>query len=194
MQDMSMTSMSAMVMAPQWLTMGLGAAFLCGAVYYLFRLCNPAYLTRLYGYADAENEFWHGTCLLAMVTMLTPRLVSIPNMVWVWVLPVGCFWYLLRSVSWGRRKPHNKLWYDLAHAAMFFGMWWMYAQPLSNELAAVHWAFVAYWGWFGSYYVVRLLGDLWKASWLAFWQDVFHLGMAVCMVVMTIWPTYLMAM
>jgi hypothetical protein len=182
----------SMLMAPPWVPAGLAFAFLMGAVFYLFRLCNPAYLTRVNGYCDGENEFWHGVCLVAMVTALCPAMAPVPTAIWCYVLPSGSVWYLLRAATWGRKKPHNKLWYDIAHAAMFFGMWWMYFHPVSDPRITA--AFLAYWTWFGSYYIVRLLGDLRHGHWLSTMQDVFHLGMASVMVVMTLAPMYLMPM
>jgi hypothetical protein len=181
-----------MVMAPPWLLLGLGATFLMGTLFYLFRLSNPAYLRKVNGYVDSENEFWHGVCLLAMVTSLTPPLAPVPTSVWLWGLPVGVLWYLYRAFTYGRRLPHNKQWYDFAHAAMLFGMWWMYAQPYHGQY--VTWGFAAYWGWFGSYYVCRLFADLRKPNLLSFGQNVFHLLMALVMLVMTLWPNYLMVM
>jgi hypothetical protein len=105
---------------------------------------------------------------------------------------VGSVMYLLRAFTYGRRLPHNKQWYDFAHAAMLFGMWWMFAQPLSGAL--VTWAFAAYWSWFGSYYGWRIFKDFKQPHWLTFGQDIFHFTMAFVMVVMTVWPNYLMVM
>ena len=172
--------------------MGLGMAFLIGTLFYLFRLCRPGYLTQVNGYVDSENEFWHGACLLAMATSLTPALAPVPTLVWLWVLPVGSLWYLLRAFTYGRRLAHNKQWYDFAHAAMLFGMWWMFAHPLSGVL--VTGVFAAYWSWFGSYYGWRLCNDFKRPHWLTFGQDIFHFTMALVMVVMTVWPNYLMIM
>ena len=181
-----------MVMAPQWVTLGLGIAFLVGTLFYLLRLCRPAYLKRINGYADGENEFWHGLCLLAMTASLTPALVPLPVVVWLWILPVAVLWYLYRAFTYGRKLTYNKQWYDFAHAAMFFGMWWMFARPLSSPLVTV--LFAAYWSWFGSYYGMRLVKDFKRPHWLSLGQDLFHFTMAVVMVIMTIWPNYLMIM
>jgi len=185
-------SEGTMVMAPPWLLLALGAAFLMGTLFYFFRLTNPAYLKKVNGYVDSENEFWHAACLLAMVTSLTPALAPLPTVVWLWGLPVGVVLYLVRAVTYGRRLAHNKLWYDLAHAAMLFGMWWMYAQPYKGE--NITWAFTGYWSWFGLYYLWRLLADLRKPNLLTFGQNIFHLLMALVMLVMTLWPMYLMIM
>ena len=193
---MAMTMpMSDMVMAPHWVMTALGLTFSVGVLFYLFRLCRPIYMARVNGYADNENEFWHGICLLAMIPMLTPQYVSVPAAVWVWFLPVGSLWYLRRALTYGRRLPYNKTWYDFAHAAMFFGMWWMYAHSRISDSPVFTWLFAGYWGWFGSYYLWRFCNDFrQKSSWLSFAQDVFHLTMAVVMVVMTVWPDYLMIM
>jgi hypothetical protein len=181
-----------MVMAPDWLTLGLGIAFLVGTLFYAFRLCRQSYLIRVNGYADSENELWHGICLLAMAAMLTPAYVPVPALIWLWVLPVGSFTYLVRSVTYGRRIAYNKQWYDFAHAAMLFGMWWMFAHPVSAPW--ISYGFAAYWTWFGGYYLVRIFNDFKKPHWLTFGQDIFHFTMASVMVVMTLWPNYFMVM
>jgi hypothetical protein len=169
----------------------LGLFFFAGALFYLFRLAAPRYLRQVNGYWDAENEFWHGACLIAMTTMLAPSVVSLfTATLWIYVLPVGVAWYLLRAFTYGKKLPFNKQWYDLAHAAMLFGMWWMFAAPIAHP--AITALFAAYWTWFGSYYAVRLWGDFKKPHWLSFGQDIAHFTMALVMVLMTLWPATFM--
>ncbi|MBX9942340.1 MAG: hypothetical protein K2Y32_23965 [Candidatus Obscuribacterales bacterium] len=172
------------------LIVGLSAWFALGAAFYFFRLFSPAYLRRVNGYFDVENEFWHGACLLGMVACLTPWVLPLPVLFWQVLFAVGTLWYLVRAYTWGKTRPFNKRWYDLAHAAMLGGMWWMFAMPVEHLFLTVAWA--AYWTWFGGYYVYRVYNDFKKPHWLGFGQDIAHLTMAVVMVLMTIWPqTYM---
>lgn len=55
----------------------LGLLFLGGTLFYVFRLACPGYLRKVNGYFDPENEFWHGMCLLSMVSMTAPNLVPV---------------------------------------------------------------------------------------------------------------------
>lgn len=169
-----------------WVSILLSLLFLGGTAFYLFRLISPGYLRTVNGYFDGENEFWHAACLLGMSGCLTPAWLPLPNLIWLCAFGIGTAWYVVRGFTYGRRLKHNKQWYDFAHAAMLFGMWWMFAQPLQHVLITV--AFAAYWTWFGSYYVYRLSLDVKKPSWLAFGQDGAHLLMSVVMLVMTVWP------
>lgn len=169
----------------------LGLGFLAGVLFYIFRLASPKYLRKVNGYWDPENEFWHGMCLLAMVTMLAPSLVQLfTATVWLYTLPVGVIWYIIRAFGYGKRIPHNKQWYDFAHAAMLFGMWWMFAAPLSAPILTV--LFAGYWSWFGGYYSTRIWSDFKKPHWLSFGQDIAHFVMAVVMVLMTLFPATFM--
>lgn len=172
-----------------WVSPVLSLLFLSGAFFYIFRLFNPGLLRRVNGYFDRENEFWHGACLLGMVACLTPSWLPLPDLVWKVGFAVGTGWYLVRALTYGKRLPHNKQWYDFAHAAMLFGMWWMFANPIEHVLINV--AFGAYWLWFGSYYVYRLWLDVHKPSLLAFGQDGAHFLMSFVMLIMTLWPTAL---
>ncbi len=171
----------------QWSSVVLSLVFLSGVCFYLFRLFSPGYMRRANGYYDGENEFWHGICLLGMSACLTPSWLPVPQLVWLVVFPVGFVWYLVRGLTYGKHLTYNKQWYDFAHAAMLFGMWWMYAEPTQHWLAVV--ALGAYWLWFGSYYAFRLRLDFSKPSWLAFGQDGAHFLMAVVMFIMTVWPS-----
>jgi len=168
----------------------LAGLFFAGTLFYVFRLLNAQYLRKVNGYHDRENEFWHGACLLGMVACLTPALMPLPETLWLYLFPVGTLWYLLRAFTWGRRLAYNKQWYDLAHAAMLFGMWWMFAAPLAHPAITV--AFTAYWVWFGSYYAWRIREDFKNPHWLSFGQDIAHFGMAAVMAIMTVWPHALM--
>jgi thiol-disulfide isomerase/thioredoxin len=173
-------------MSFDWVSVALSLLFLGGSFFYLFRLVSPGYLRKMNGYYDGENEFWHGACLLGMVACLTPTWLPVPAVVWLLLFAVGTVWYLVRALTYGRRLAYNKQWYDFAHAAMLFGMWWMFAQPIQHWL--VNLAFGAYWLWFGSYYVYRLSLDFKKPSWLSFGQDGAHFMMALVMLIMTLWP------
>ncbi len=172
-----------------WVSPALSLLFLGGTLFYLFRLFNPSLLRSVNGYYDRENEFWHGACLLGMSACLTPSWVPLPALTWTVGFAVGTAWYLVRAFTYGRRLPYNKQWYDLAHAAMLFGMWWMFVNPIDHVLVTV--AFAAYWLWFGSYYVYRIALDFKKPSVLAFGQDGAHFAMSLVMFIMTVWPAAL---
>lgn len=168
----------------------LSAFFALGAGFYLFRLFSPSYLKQVNGYHDAENELWHGVCLLGMVGCLTPWVLPLPAIAWSVVFGAGTTWYLLRAFTWGKNLKYNKRWYDLAHAAMLGGMYWMFASPVVHPLVTAMWT--AYWLWFGGYYVYRLIGDFKNPHWLGFGQDIAHLVMALVMALMMVWPSTFM--
>ncbi|MBS1993680.1 MAG: hypothetical protein JSS86_13885 [Cyanobacteria bacterium SZAS LIN-2] len=168
----------------------LAGFFLVGALFYLFRFCNRSYVSKVNGYHDRENEFWHGACLLGMVSCLTPAWFAIPDLVWQIGFAIGTGWYLVRAFTYGRSLPFNKQWYDFAHAAMLFGMWWMFAAPVSGILVTV--VFTAYWTWFGSYYAVRIYNDFKNPHWLSFGQDIAHFTMALVMALMMLYPATFM--
>jgi thioredoxin 2 len=169
-----------------WVSIALSLLFFGGTLFYLFRLVSPAYLRTANGYYDGENEFWHGACLLGMSACLTPAWLPVPVFVWTSLFMVGTLWYLVRAFTYGRKLAYNKQWYDFAHAAMLFGMYWMFAQPIQHWLVTL--AFAAYWTWFGSYYLYRLSLDFKKPSWLSFGQDGAHFMMSLVMLIMTLWP------
>lgn len=164
----------------------LAGFFLLGAFYYCFRLFSPKYLTKVNGYLDRENEVWHGACMVGMVSCLAPGWFGIADLFWQIAFAVGTAWYLVRAFTYGRSLPFNKQWYDFAHAAMMFGMWWMFAAPVSGIVVTV--LFTAYWTWFGSYYAWRLYNDFKKPHWLSFGQDIAHFVMAVVMALMMVFP------
>lgn len=172
-----------------WVSPALSLLFLSGVFFYLFRLVNPSLLRRVNGYYDRENEFWHGACLLGMSACLTPSWLPLPDLVWTIGFAVGTGWYLVRALTYGKRLAYNKQWYDFAHAAMLFGMWWMFVHPIEHVLITV--AFSAYWLWFGSYYVYRLALDFKKPTFLAVGQDAAHFVMSLVMLIMTVWPAAL---
>lgn len=172
-----------------WITPALSLLFLSGAFFYVFRLLNRSLLMRINGYHDRENEFWHGACLLGMVACLTPAWLPVPNLLWSVGFAIGTVWYIVRALTYGKRLAYNKQWYDFAHAAMLFGMWWMFVHPIEHVLIDI--AFAAYWLWFGSYYVYRLALDFKKPSVLAFGQDGAHFMMSLVMLVMTLFPAAL---
>lgn len=170
-----------------WLSIGLSAMFVAGVCFYLFRLFNPAVMKAANGYHDRENEFWHSACLLGMVACLTPTLVPLPPMVFIVTFLLGTGWYLFRAFTYGKTLTYNKPWYDYAHAAMNFGMFWMFAAPVEHWLVTA--AFAAYWTWFGSYYVYRMWTlDRPKPTFLGIGQNFTHFLMALVMLVMTLWP------
>lgn len=173
-------------MSFDWVSVALSLLFLGGTLFYLFRLVSPGYLRTANGYYDGENEFWHGACLLGMSACLTPAWLPVPVFVWTSLFTLGTLWYLVRAFTYGRKLAYNKQWYDFAHAAMLFGMYWMFAQPIQHWLVTL--AFAAYWTWFGSYYVYRLSLDFKKPSWLSFGQDGAHFMMSLVMLIMTVWP------
>jgi hypothetical protein len=164
----------------------LAGFFLLGTLFYVFRLYSRNYLTRVNGYHDRENEFWHGACLLGMVSCLAPSWLAVSDLAWQIAFAIGTVWYLVRAFTYGRKLPFNKQWYDFAHAAMLFGMWWMFAAPISGVLVTA--VFTAYWTWFGSYYAVRIYNDFKHPHWLSFGQDIAHFAMAVVMALMMVFP------
>lgn len=164
----------------------LAGFFLLGVPFYLYRFIARAYVTSVNGYFDRENEFWHAVCLAGMTACLAPTWFNIPDTIWIWMFPVGVLWYLVRAFTWGKTVPYNKQWYDFAHAAMLFGMWWMFAMPLAHPVITI--GFTAYWLWFGSYYAYRIANDFKKPHWLTFGQDIAHFAMALVMALMTVWP------
>jgi hypothetical protein len=172
-----------------WLSM-LSLFFFAGTIFYVFRFVNGSYMQRVNGYIDRENEFWHGVCLLGMSAMLTPQFFPLAGIYWAGIFGVGTIWFLVRAFTYGRKLSHNKQWYDFAHAAMLFGMGWMFAAPFSHPLVTV--IMVLYWTWFGGYYLYRLSGDFKKPHWLTIGQDIAHFAMALVMVLMTIWPATFM--
>lgn len=176
-----------------WLAL-LSLFFFSGTLFYAFRFVAVGYMQRVNGYLDRENEFWHGVCLLGMSAMLTPQFVlpglPIAATYWAGLFAVGTIWFLVRAFTYGRKLSHNKQWYDFAHAAMLFGMGWMFAAPFDHTAITI--VFALYWTWFGSYYLYRLAGDFKKPHWLTIGQDIAHFVMALIMVLMTIWPTTFM--
>lgn len=169
----------------------LAAFFILGFLYYAYRFWASAYVTKINGYFDRENEWWHGVALLAMVGPLEPTWWHVPTTVWLILFPLGVAQYIYRAFTYGKTIPYSKMWYDFAHAAMLFGMWWMFAQPIQHAFFTV--GFTAYWTWFGSYYIWRISNDFKKPHWLAFGQDIAHFLMAVIMALMTAWPMLFMA-
>lgn len=172
------------------LTIALTCLFLTGTAFYIFRLGNPHLLRKANGYFDWENELWHAVCLLGMAACLAPVLLPIPIVIWSVLFPIGTAWYLVRAFTYGLKLPYNKQWYDLAHAAMLFGMWWMFVEPAKHFFITL--AFAGYWGWFGSYYLKRLIDDYKKPQGLSIGQDLFHFAMAAVMLLMTISPATFM--
>ncbi len=174
-------------MGVDWLSISLSIMFAGGVLFYLYRLFNPEVMRTANGYYDGENEFWHGACLLGMVACLSPAWVPLPSWVFMGTFAVGSYWYLIRALTYGRELSYNKWWYDWAHVAMNFGMFWMFAQPFDHWLVTA--AFAAYWAWFGSYYLYRMYTlDRPNPTFLGIGQNFAHLLMAAVMFVMTVWP------
>ena len=168
----------------------LAGFFLIGALFYCFRLYARKYVTAVNGYHDRENELWHCLCMIGMVGCLEPGWYGAPNMVWQISFAIGTIWYLVRAFTFGRKLPYNKQWYDFAHAAMLFGMWWMFASPINSMVATT--ILTIYWIWFGSYYAMRLYHDCQKIHWLSLGQDMGHFVMAIVMALMMIFPATFM--
>jgi hypothetical protein len=178
---------------PEWLLYSLGAFFLAGTVFYLMRLINGRKLQAVNGYFDPENEAWHMICLAGMAAMLAPIALQPPVLIWQILFLVGAGWYAIRARTWGKTIKYNKQWYDWAHCGMLFGMWWMFASPITGTIPMV--LNIAFWTWFSGYYVYQTLTDLRaKPTFWSLGQDIAHLSMGLVMIGMTAWPHAWMTM
>jgi hypothetical protein len=189
MNDMNMGQMDA-YMAPLWLIYGLSAAFFAGALFYLYRLLRPATVRKAYGYYDWQNEIGHGICMLAMAFAMAPPAVQLPSQFWAATLMTFGLFFLARAVTWGRRLPYNKWWWDWAHCGMLLGMALMF---LPINVGYFSYVLDAFWLWFAGYYVYSLCHDLQEPDKLYIGSDLSHLAMGAVMFIMTVAPMALMA-
>lgn len=181
-----------MAVAPLWLVYTLSGIFLAGATYYTLRLFSPGMIRRAYGWYDPENEGVHLLCLFIMGLALAPAEFEPSARTLVHITLVGAFWYLLRSMFWGRKvKYAAEWWWDWAHFGMLLCMAPMFS---SANLGALHYVVLAFWIWFTGYYVYSVVHDLRqpKLSFLSLASDFFHLTMGLVMLVMEISPMTLM--
>lgn len=175
---------------PEWLLVTAAIWFFACACFYLYRLLFAESVKAAYGYWDKENEIGHGLCMLGMVTMLSPALLAVPNMIWTLVMIAGCCWFLARAVSWGRRVSYkSKWWWDWAHAIMFGGMALMFGNVSSLWFAV---PLGCFWLWFACYYLYELVHDSRSGQWLYIGSDLAHMSMGAMMLLMTCAPSLFM--
>ncbi len=179
--------------APAWLLAALGVWFALGALFYLYRICRPSMLRANYaGNYDPENEFSHGVCMAAMVTMVTPALLPISFGVWAWILGASALWFGVRTFSWGLKRPNNKWWWDATHVGMLGFMAIMFAgvtSPILSVLAACFWVYFTV---YAAYYTYKLRRAGYDGGWLELGSDLAHITMGAAMFVMVIAPNWLM--
>lgn len=190
MNTMQSMNMVGAYMAPVWLIYGLSACFFAGSLFYLYRLLSPAVVKLSYGCYDWQNEVGHGICMLAMAFALAPAALQLPSSVWAISLTVSGLFFLLRAVSWGRKLPYNKWWWDWGHVGMLLGMAVMF-MPI--DVGCLVYVLEAFWLWFASYNVYQLFLDLKQPKALYIGSDVSHLAMGFVMFIMTFAPMALMA-
>lgn len=182
-------SMASAYMAPAWFVYSLAGAFFAGAVFYLYRLLFPAPLKALYGYHDWQNEVGHGICMLAMASAMAPVSLQLPSLFWAISLTAVGIFFLFRAITWGRKLPYNKWWWDWAHVGMLLGMAIMF-MPIS--VGYFVYALAAFWLWFASYYAWELYQDFKKPKALYIGSDLAHFAMGIVMLIMTVFPMALM--
>lgn len=161
------------------------------ACFYLYRGLFPEAVKAVYGYSDLENEFGHGLCALAMVPMLAPMLLPIPNLVFTVALSVTALYFTARALTWGKRVPYaTRWWWDWAHVGMLGGMAVMYAgvhfTPLTVGLSL-------FWLWLTGYYIYEFCHDFKSRSLFYIGSDLAHATMGGVMLVMSIAPSLFMA-
>ena len=119
--------------------------------------------------------------------LVTIALILLLGQIWQILFLVGAGWYAIRARTWGKTIKYNKQWYDWAHCGMLFGMWWMFASPITGTIPMV--LNIAFWTWFAGYYVYQTWVDLRaKPTFWSLGQDIAHLSMGVVMIAMTAWP------
>ncbi len=180
----------SMSQTPEWLLTSLAALFFAGFLFYLYRLISPQKVKAVYNHSDWQNEVGHGLCMLSMAAMLAPALIPISASAWTYILSFGCSFFLLRAVSWGRKRPNYVWWYDWAHVGMLGCMALMF-HPL-NLGAWFVFLQQAFWLWFAGYYTYELIHDLKSPKFFYLGSDISHLSMGVAMFIMTTWPMALM--
>jgi hypothetical protein len=179
--------------APAWLLLSLALWFAAGALFYLYRICSPKTVRANYaGNWDLENEYSHGVCMLAMVSMVSPALLPIPFMIWAWVLGASSLWFGVRTFSWGLKRPNNKWWWDATHVGMLGFMALMFAGVSSPILAVVSGAFWVYFTVYAAYYTYVLRRAGYNGGWLELGSDLAHITMGGVMFVMVVAPSWLM--
>jgi hypothetical protein len=175
---------------PEWALLTLAVAFLIGSGFYLYRLLFPARMRTAYGYADPENEVGHGACMLAMVTMLAPDLLPVPSGIWAAALGGGAIWFFARALTWGKRFPGTRWWWDWAHVGMLAGMAAMFTGADLRRLTPI---VAAFWLWFALYYAGATYRDSRAGRPLHLGSDVSHMSMGAVMLAMTVAPGLFMS-
>lgn len=179
-------------MAPEWFVFSLAAVFFAGACFYLYRLFAVTAVKKAYGYHDWENEIGHGICMLAMASSLAPAAFKLPTVFWTVSLSAGAVWFTARALTWGRKLPYNKAWWDWAHVGMLGGMALMF-HPLNlgSWFTGLQ---IAFWLWFSGLYAYETYHELKAPKAFSLGSNLSHLLMGVVMLVMTLWPMALMPM
>lgn len=180
--------------APEWLIASVGVLFIGFAGFYLYRLFRPTKVKNAIGFFDWEGEAGHFICMLAMGSHLVPSLIPIPGIAWSWILGFGTLYYAARAMTWGKRLSYNKQWWDWTHSGMYLGMFTMFqALPISGLLlTAFNGAMLLFWLWFSGYYVKDAVLDARAGKPLSFTSDLAHLSMGVAMLIMALFPAFLM--
>ncbi len=180
--------------APEWLIASVGILFLGFAGFYLYRLFRPNMVKNAIGFFDWEGETGHFVCMLAMASHLASWLIPVPAIAWSWILGFGTLYYAARALTWGKRLSFNKQWWDWTHSAMFLGMFTMFQTlPLNPLLTTIfNGAMLLFWTWFSCYYVKDAVLDARAGKRLSFTSDLAHLSMGVVMLLMALFPAFMM--
>lgn len=176
---------------PEAVLLPLGVWFFAIACFYLYRGLFAEQVKAVYGYSDLENEVGHGLCALAMVPMLAPMLLPIPNPIWTVALGVAAVYFFARALTWGKRVGYaTKWWWDWAHVGMLAGMAFMYSGLSIAPLAVL---FGVFWMWLTAYYLYELAHDLKSRNVFYIGSDLAHATMGGVMLAMTFAPSLFMA-
>lgn len=186
-----MDLINASAALPEAVLLPLAVWFFGAACFYLYRGLFPEAVKSVYGYSDLENEVGHGLCALAMVPMLAPMLLPIPNLVWTILLGLGCAYFTARALTWGKRVSYaTKWWWDWAHVGMLGGMAVMYAGITFAPLTAL---LSLFWLWLLGYYLYELSHDLKSRNIFYIGSDLTHATMGGVMFVMSVAPSLFMS-